>query len=120
MTLAAVYAIIVGLGMIAQWSISHATGKIPELRTEPIRIRFHIAGEMATALSLVAGGIGLLASQGWASSLYLVAMGMLFYTAVVSPGYFAQKGKWTWLAVFAVLITLGVLGVLAVTPCQAA
>ena len=86
MTLAASYAITVGLGMIAQWSASYATGKIPELSTEPIRIRFHIAGEMVTALSLLAGGIGRLASQEWAPSLYFVAMGMLFYTAIVSPG----------------------------------
>ena len=114
MTVAASYAIVVGLAMIAQWSVSYATNKIPELTTEPIRIRFHIAGEVATALSLLAAGIGLLASQRWAPSLYLVAMGMLFYTALVSPGYFAQKGKWAWAAVFAVLIGLGIICVLSV------
>ncbi|MDM7999768.1 MAG: hypothetical protein QUS33_07150 [Dehalococcoidia bacterium] len=114
MTLAAIYAILVGVAMIAQWSLSYATRKIPELRTEPIRIRFHIAGEAATALSLVAAGIGLLSSQGWGCTLYLVAMGMLFYTAMVSPGYFAQQGKWQWTVVFAVLIALGIVGVLTV------
>lgn len=113
MTLAAVYAIVIGLAMITQWSVSYATGRIPELRTEPIRIRFHIAGEMATALSLLASGTGLLASEEWALTLYLVAMGMLFYTAIVSPGYFAQKGNWTWVVIFAGVIGLGIAGVIA-------
>jgi hypothetical protein len=120
MTFAAVYAIVAGLIMIAQWSVFYATGKIPELRTEPIRIRFHIAGEIATALSLMSAGIGLLTSQEWASSLYLVAAGMLFYTVIVSPGYFAQQGKWVWAIIFTVPIVIGIADVLNVCRCQPA
>lgn len=116
MTFAAAYAILVGLAMIAQWSASYAARKIPELETEPIRIRFHIAGEIATAASLVVAGIGLLTSQGWAETLYLVASGMLFYTAIVSPGYFAQKGKWIWIVIFSAIIAMGVFAVLVVAP----
>ena len=111
MVFAAVFAIIVGLGMMGQWAASYRTGQIPELVDEPIRIGFHIAAEIITAVALVISGIGLLLRQPWANSLYLIAAGMLFYTAVVSPGYFAQKGQWAWLIIFAVLITLGLVSI---------
>ncbi|MCB0202461.1 MAG: hypothetical protein KDI03_20515 [Anaerolineae bacterium] len=109
MTLPAIFAVVVGLGMIVQWTLSWRAGQVPELQTEPIRIRFHIAGEMVTALALIAGGAGLLLHTAWSVPLYLVAMGMLFYTAIVSPGYFAQQGKWVWVAVFSLLITIGII-----------
>ena len=36
---------------------------------------------------------------------------MLFYTIVVSPGYFAQKGQWVWVLIFTVLAALAILAV---------
>jgi len=116
MKFAAFYALLIGLGMISQWSASFLSGKIPELKTEPIRIRFHIAGEMTTALMLIGGGIGLLRSARWGAATFLIAMGMLFYTAIVSPGYFAQQRKWIWVLIFAVIILLGVAAILQVLP----
>jgi len=56
MVFASVFAIVVGLGMVVQWTMSYVSRQIPELDTEPIRIWFHIAAEMATALMLVVGG----------------------------------------------------------------
>ncbi len=111
MVFSALFAIIVGLGMIGQWAASYRSGQIPELVDEPIRIGFHIVAEMITAVALIIGGVGLLLRQSWANPLYLVAVGMLFYTAVVSPGYFAQKGQWTWLIIFTVLIILGLVSI---------
>jgi hypothetical protein len=61
---------------------------------------------------VILGGIGLLCSWPWASTLYLLATGMLMYTAIVSPGYFAQKGKWIWVLIFAVLIALAIVSIL--------
>ena len=58
----AVYALVIGFGMIVQWSISYLTHQIPELTSEPIRIKFHLAGEFVTAAALIASGIGLLAA----------------------------------------------------------
>jgi len=107
----AVFAIIVGLGMIGQWTASFVTKQIPELKTEPIRIWFHIVAEIITALCLIVGGVGLLVAQAWSVPLYLVASGMLFYTAIVSPGYFAQKGQWGWLIMFGMVLALGVTGI---------
>jgi hypothetical protein len=103
----AIFAVVVGLGMIGQWSLSYLSNQIPELEDEPIRIGFHLAAEIVTALSLIVSGIALMAGVGWAGSAYLVSIGMLFYTAIVSPGYFAQKGEWKWLGIFAVLISGG-------------
>ncbi|HSF82852.1 MAG TPA: hypothetical protein VLA49_16580 [Anaerolineales bacterium] len=111
----ALFGIVVGLIMIGEWTIFYLTRQIPELETEPIRIGFHLAGELATALCLIAGGIGLLSGASWGSRILTVAIGMLFYTALVSPGYFAQRGKWQWLGVFAVLILLGLTSLLFIS-----
>jgi len=110
----AFFAILVGTGMIIQWTLSYIKEQIPELQTEPIRIKFHIAAEMLTAASLLVAGIGLLVSAPWATPLFLVAVGMLFYTSVVSPGYFAQQGKWGWLVMFAIIFILGITSIFIV------
>ena len=90
--------------MIGQWIISYTKKQIPELQSEPIRIWFHIGGEIVTALSLIVSGIGLLAACSWSPTLYFVAVGMLIYTTIVSPGYFAQKGQWIWVFIFGTLV----------------
>jgi hypothetical protein len=115
MTFASVFVTVVGLGMIAQWTTSYVSKQIPELETEPIRIGFHIAAEMVTALLLIVSGIGLLATRPWASTLYPLSVGMLLYTAIASPGYFAQRGKWIWVLIFGVLILLATASVLLST-----
>jgi len=114
MTFSALFAIIVGVGMIGQWSVSYASKQIPELDTEPIRIWFHITGEMVTAIMLIISGIGLLAATTWSPTLFFVSLGMLFYTAIVSPGYFAQRGQWIWVLIFCTVIALGVISLLGV------
>jgi hypothetical protein len=108
MTFPAVFAILVGVGMIGQWAASFIGKQIPELQSEPIRIWFHIAAEIVTAICLIMGGIGLLTTQTWSIPLYLVSSGMLFYTSIVSPGYFAQKGQWGWLLMFGAILILGI------------
>ncbi len=108
------FAFVVGLGMIGQWGASALRGQIPELKTEPIRIAFHLAAEFSTAIALLAGGLGLLFETSWAADLYLVASGMLLYTAIVSPGYFVQQGQKWWLAVFGVLLVVDIFLILRV------
>jgi hypothetical protein len=114
LTFAAVSAIVVGLGMIAQWSISLARGQVPELDTEPIRIRFHLAAELVTALALIGSGIGMLAGCALCRQFYLIAAGMLIYTVIVSPGYFAQQGNWALPAMFAAILVLALVSLLYV------
>jgi hypothetical protein len=111
---AAIFAILVGVGMIGQWIRSYLARQIPELEQEPIRIYFHLAAEFITALCLICGGFGLWLNSTWGRSLYLIAMGMLFYTATVSPGYFAQQGNWKWLGIFSSLIVMGLVSVILI------
>ena len=106
---AAIYAIVVGVLMFGQWAMFLVTGNVPELQTEPIRIAFHLAGEFTTAALLVVGGFGLLTLRKWGYHVFLLALGMLLYTIIVSPGYFAQSGQWVFVLMFAVLVALTVL-----------
>jgi len=64
---------------------------------------------------LIISGVGLLATMTWAPDLFLVSTGMLIYTAIVSPGYFAQKGQWVWVLIFSVIITISVVSILLVS-----
>jgi hypothetical protein len=111
MVFAAVFALVVGVGMIGQWIFFLATGQVPELNTEPLRIRFHLAAEFATAIGLLVGGIALLTGQAWGHWFYLLATGMLLYTVIVSPGYFAEKGQWAFVGMFAILLLLALVSI---------
>ena len=111
MLFAALYAILVGVGMIGQWGVSLYGRRVPELDSEPFRIAFHLAGEGLTAIALIAGGWALLAAAPWARQVYLLASGMLLYTVVVSPGYFAQRREWPMVAVFGVILILALVSI---------
>ncbi|HUW09313.1 MAG TPA: hypothetical protein VM537_06250 [Anaerolineae bacterium] len=113
---AAIYAIVVGVLMFGQWAMFLVTGNVPELQTEPIRIAFHLAGEFTTAALLVVGGFGLLTLRKWGYHVFLLALGMLLYTIIVSPGYFGQLGQWVFVVMFAALVVLTV--VFAVLACR--
>ncbi len=105
------YGIVVGLCMFGQWGLFLATGQVPELQTEPIRLAFHLAAEFATAAMLIIGGVALLGHKSWGVSLYLVAVGMMVYSVIVSPGYFAQQGQWVFVGMFAILLLLAVVSI---------
>lgn len=105
----AIYSIIVGILMIGMWTAFYVTDSIPEMRTEPIRIILHITAEMTTAVTLIIGGIGLSMNRKWGFPIYLLSTGMLLYTLLVSPGYYAQRGEVAFVGMFAVLIALAVI-----------
>jgi len=98
------YGITVGILMITQWIVSIAAGGVPEFQTEPWRIGFHLAAEFSTAIILIAGGIAVLRSSGWGRTVLLIGLGMVIYSEIVSPGYFAQLGGWTMVGMFIVLL----------------
>jgi hypothetical protein len=114
------FGIVVGLSMIGMWSFFLAAGQVPEVHTEPWRIAFHLAAEFSTALCLFVAGIGLLRVRPWAVKLYLVAAGMLFYSLIVSPGYYAQQGVWAFVVMFAVVLVLAVGSVLRIARSRGA
>jgi len=114
MIFASIFALVVGAGMIGQWVYFLTTGQVPELKTEPLRIRFHLVAEFATAIALLVGGIALLTNQTWGRWFYLLAMGMLLYTVIVSPGYFAEKGQWAFVGMFAVVLILALVSIVLI------
>jgi len=111
MRFAAITAIIIGVVMLLQWGFFLLSGQVPELETEPVRIAFHLAAEAVTALSLILAGWLLIQGHPRGRELGLVAFGMLIYTVIVSPGYFAQQGAWPLVAMFAVLLFLAILSI---------
>jgi hypothetical protein len=107
----AVYGICVGLMMLAQWIFFIAAGQVPELQTEPYRIAFHLAAEFFTAAGLIVSGIALLKGAPWGGKACLIFTGMLTYTVIISPGYFAQQGQWALVGMFVVLLILALINV---------
>lgn len=111
MKFSAWYSILVGVLMFGQWSFFLTAGSVPEVQTEPIALVFHLAAELATAVCLIVGGIGLLRQAAWAQNLTIFAAGMLAYTTIVSPGYFAQTGQWPLVGMFVILLVLNLVSV---------
>lgn len=98
------YGIGVGILMIAQWAFSILAGGVPEFQTAPWEIGFHLAAEMSTALVLIIGGIAALRSVPWSKQFLLLGLGMVIYSEIVSPGYFAQLNQWGLVVMFAFLL----------------
>ncbi len=98
------YGIVVGCLMIIQWLFSIITGSVPEFQTEPWRIGFHLAAEFSTAIVLITGGIAVLRSAAWGRTVLLIGLGMVIYSEIVSPGYFAQLGQWPMVGMFSLLL----------------
>jgi hypothetical protein len=112
MKFSAWYGILVSSLMIAQWTFSIALGGVPEFQTTPWAIGFHLAAEMCTAGMLIMGGIGTLKSIQWGKQALFVGLGMVIYSEIVSPGYYAQLGQWAFVGMFAVLLFGAVVSVM--------
>ena len=85
------------------------TGSVPELQTAPVIISFHLAIEFMTAIALVVTGFLLQVSKRERYVLSAFAQGMLGYTVVNSPDYFAQSGEYALVVMFAVLLVVSLL-----------
>ena len=104
MKFAAWYGILVGFLMIGQWTFSILSGGVLEFQTAPWEIAFHLIAEISTALLLIIGGVATFKSTGWSKQVLLVGLGMVMYSEIVSPGYYAQLGRWIFVLMFAVLL----------------
>jgi hypothetical protein len=107
--IAAIYSIIIGIAMIGIWFSFMVTDQLSEIKTEPIRITYHLIGEFLTAILLLIGGFGLFTSRKWGFHLFLISMGMLLYTVIVSAGYYAEKGDKAMLGMFTIFQLLTVI-----------
>lgn len=105
----AVYSIFIGIIMMGMWTFFIAAGMVLEFGTNPAAISLHLAAEFLTAVLLVIGGLGLIMEKKWGFNLNLAALGMLLYTVIVSPGYYAKPGGEVFLGMFGVLIAMTVI-----------
>jgi len=107
--IAAIYSIIIGLAMIGMWLSLIITNQVPEINSEQIRISYHLIGEFLTAILLMIGGFWLFTNRGWGFHVFLISMGMLLYTVIVSAGYYGQKGDMIMVVMFTIFQVLTVL-----------
>ena len=105
----AIYALAVGLMMIAMWVFFIAAGQVPELEHKPVEILFHLTVEFTTAGVLVAAGALSLGRRRWGLPLQIFGFEMLTYTVMLSPGYYAERGQTAFVFMFAALLILTVL-----------
>jgi hypothetical protein len=91
------------------WFSLIATNQVPEINSEPIRISYHLIGEFLTAIILLIGGFGLFINRGWGFHVFLISMGMLLYTVIVSAGYYGQLGDMVMVGMFTIFQVLTVL-----------
>jgi len=91
---------ILGTGIIMFWIIMLLIGQIQERKTEPLRLVFHILAEIITGIVLILSALSLIVIGTIVKPLFFFSMGMLIYTLLASPGYFAHKRKWIIVALF--------------------
>lgn len=89
---AASFAIAVGIVMLAIWAYMLATNAVPELDIRPLSTWLHIAGEVVTALLLIAAGIGLLRHSVWGRRLYIFATAALLLEIIHAVGFYGERG----------------------------
>jgi hypothetical protein len=106
------YAVAVGLLMAGWWALALRGGALDRPDRSRTELGLHLAAEFLTAALLVLGGTVLLVAD--TAGVVLVALGMLLYTVIQSPGYFLARREREPAVMFAVLVvtTLGAIGVL--------
>ena len=103
-----IYAIIIGIGIIGLWTMLLRTKQVPESKTEPIAIRFHIAAEMVMGILSLISGIFLLIGLSWAYFLFILAMGLVIYAVINSAGYYGQRKQWPFVIMFGIILIVSV------------
>jgi len=104
-----IYSVVLGIGIIALWSMLLATNNVPELNTEPWAIAFHLVAEMGMGLLAVLSGILIINNKKCGGLIYLVSSGVVIYAVINSSGYYANLGQWGMVIMFAVVFVLSLL-----------
>jgi hypothetical protein len=73
---------------------------------------------ITAGVGLIVAGVAILKRAAWAAKTYLVFAGMLIYSVIASPGYFAQQGQWALVIMFAVLLVLAVASVYTIAESE--
>ncbi len=113
--MAAWFQIAVGVAIVGWWAVAAATNGIVELNEGRTDIVFHIAAELVMAGLLIVAGVAL-RRRGRTRATTMtsgLALGTLLYSTVNSPGYFAERGEWWAVGMFAVIGAASVLTALS-------
>jgi len=108
---AAIFTLVVGVLMILQWTVTIIRKQVAAPgegiggrgKTEMV---YHWVAEFATSVLLIIAAVGLFIRSAWGLSVFLIADGLLIYTVINSPGYFAQQRQWAMVAVFGFILIL--------------
>lgn len=111
-TLVAFYSILIGIFMIGFWSYAVISDIIPA-EEKPWAITFHLFSEFSTSILLIVSGAGLWFNMDWGKYLSLLALGMLLYIVIYSPGYYLQKNNLPMAIMFIILVVLTVAAIIA-------
>jgi len=106
-----VYSVLIGFFMIGFWIFAIRSGLVPA-EEKPWGIRFHLLSEFTTSILLIISGIASVLAIEWAKSISLLALGMLLYIVIYSPGYYLQKNNKPMVVMFISLIILTTLAIL--------
>jgi len=112
--LVSIYSILVGISIIGFWRFFVSSKQLSKLGSNqtPIEIGYHVVAEFLTAGLLVAAGIGSIYSLEWSRTVSLIALGMLLYAVINSPGLYAAKKNIPMIAMFSVLTILTLIAIL--------
>ena len=113
-TAVASYCIAVGALMVGWWGVDLSRGAWRRGDRAHAELVLHLAAEFVTAAALIAAGIVDLSAGADADRWLAVALGMLLYTTIASPGYFVARREWPVVGLFAVLATLTLVSLVVV------
>ncbi len=99
-----IFAIIIGTGIILLWGFLLAAGGVPEIRTAPVSITFHLIAELLMGTASLTSGILILQGIPAGTYTYLITSGMIIYSVINSSGYYGDTGEWVMVAMFMVIL----------------
>ncbi|MFX0139867.1 MAG: hypothetical protein ACFFDN_39870 [Candidatus Hodarchaeota archaeon] len=92
--IASIYTILIGIAMLSMWLFLLIRKEVPELKTKPTQIFFHLTTEFLTSIILIIGGFGLMMNQSWGVAIFFIAIGMVIYSTINAAGFYGQLKDW--------------------------
>jgi len=92
--IASIYIILIGIAMLCMWLLLLIKREVPDLKTKPTQIFFHLIAEFLTSIMLIIGGFGYLMNQPWGVAIFFIAVGMVIYSTINAAGFYGQLKDW--------------------------
>lgn len=80
--------------MLCMWFLLLIKREVPDLKTKPTQLYFHLVAEFITAIMLIVGGVGLITNQFWGEVTFFIAIGMAIYSTINAAGFYGQLKDW--------------------------